>query len=231
MIKVRKANERGHAAHGWLETYHTFSFSSYYDPQHTRFRSLRVINEDWIEGGKGFGTHPHQDMEIITYIIEGELEHRDSMGNGSVIRPGELQRMTAGTGITHSEFNPAHNRTHLLQIWIRPETTGLPPGYEQRQFPELMKPNTLTLLASRNGENGSLTVHQNAEIHGGRLESGAAMEYAVAPGRHVWIQLIHGVLDVNGVELVAGDGASVSDKTSITLSAKAPCEFLLFNLA
>jgi len=231
MIEIRKSEDRGHADLGWLESYHTFSFASYYDPQHTHFRALRVINEDWIEGGKGFGTHPHENMEIVTYIIEGELEHKDSMGNGSIIRPGELQRMTAGTGVTHSEYNPTNKRTHLLQIWLRPETTGLPPGYEQREFPGLSQANALTLLASRNGINGSLTVHQDVEIHGGRIEPGTPMEYTIASGRHVWIQLIKGELDASGIALNPGDGAAVSNERSITLAATSACEFLLFNLA
>ncbi len=231
MIKVRKSDARGHANHGWLETFHTFSFASYYDPNHTQFRALRVINEDWIEGGMGFGTHPHENMEIITYIIEGELEHKDSMGTGSVIRPGELQRMTAGTGVTHSEFNPTDRKTHLLQIWIYPETIGLPPSYEQRIFPGLKQPGALTLLASRNGENDSLTVHQDVEVLGGRLETGDTIEHTIDKERHVWVQLIKGTLDLNGIILQAGDGAAVSDERTITLSAKDPCELLLFNLA
>jgi redox-sensitive bicupin YhaK (pirin superfamily) len=231
MITVRKSEDRGHANHGWLDTYHTFSFASYFDPRHTRFRALRVINEDWIDGGMGFGTHPHENMEIITYIIEGELEHKDSMGNGSVIRPGELQRMTAGTGITHSEFNPSDQKTHLLQIWIHPEASGLPPSYEQRLFPGLDTPGTLTLLASRKGENRSLTVHQDVAVYGGRFAKGDAQAYKIASGRHVWIQLVKGTLNINDTLLKTGDGAAVSDEPSVILSAATPCEFLLFDLA
>lgn len=230
MIRLRKSDDRGHANHGWLETYHTFSFASYYDPQHTRFRSLRVINEDWVEGGQGFGTHPHENMEIITYIIEGELEHKDSMGNGSIIRPGELQRMSAGTGVTHSEFNPTEQRTHLLQIWIFPNENGLTPSYEQRAFPALADGSGLILLASNDGREDSLTIHQDVDIHGGRLESGASTDYSIDSDRHVWIQLVKGELDINGHAMEAGDGAAVSDEQSITLTAQSSCEFLLFNL-
>ncbi len=230
MIRIRKSEDRGHANHGWLDTHHTFSFGSYFDPKHTRLGSLRVINEDWIQGEQGFGTHPHENMEIITYIIEGELEHRDSMGNGSIIRPGELQRMTAGTGVTHSEFNPTGKPTHLLQIWIIPETPGLPPSYEQREFPGLHESNTLTLLASRNGRDGSLTVHQDVEVYGGRLEAGNVQEYSIQPERQVWIQIIKGDLDLNGLAVKPGDGAALSDEGPITLSAKTNSEFILFNL-
>ncbi len=231
MIKVRKSKDRGHADHGWLDTLHTFSFASYFDPNHMKFRALRVINEDRIAGGKGFGTHPHENMEIITYIIDGELEHRDSMGNGSVIRPGELQRMTAGTGVTHSEFNPSDRPTHLLQIWIYPETIGLEPSYEQRAFPGLQEPNSLTLLASPDGREGSLTIHQDVEIHGGHLGAGHRLEFAMEPGRYGWIQMIKGDLTVDSVGLSAGDGASFSEKNGLLLEAKHDCEFLLFNLA
>lgn len=231
MIKTRKSKDRGHANHGWLDTYHTFSFASYFDPKHMKFRALRVINEDRIAGEQGFGTHPHENMEIITYIIEGELEHRDSMGNGSVIRPGELQRMTAGTGVTHSEFNPSDKTTHLLQIWIYPDSIGLEPGYEQREFPALQEPDTLTLLASQNGRDNSLTVHQDIEIHGGRLSAGNKFDYPLLPNRHAWVQMVKGALMLNGIALKAGDGASISDEKLITLSAEQDSELLLFDLA
>lgn len=231
MIEVRKSAERGHADHGWLDTYHSFSFASYFDPKHMKFRTLRVINEDRVEGGKGFDTHPHENMEIITYIIDGELEHRDSMGNGSVIRPGELQRMTAGTGVTHSEFNPSDQTTHLLQIWIYPETIDLEPGYEQRSFPQLNRPNSLTLLASRDGHQDSLTIHQDVEIYGGQLQSGKAMEYDCNPERHIWLQLVKGAIALNGTSLKAGDGAAVSNEKTLALKALDDTEFLLFNLA
>lgn len=230
MIDVRKSEDRGHADHGWLKTFHTFSFASYFDPEHTKFRALRVINEDWILGGKGFGTHPHENMEIITYIVEGELEHNDSLGTGSVIRPGELQRITAGIGVTHSEFNPSPETTHLLQIWILPEKINLQPSYEQRDFSGKRVPNELTLLASRNGRDGSLTVHQNVDIFGALLESGRQLEYAVQADRHLWVQLVKGRLSVNGTELEAGDGAALSDEKNVTLLADENSEFLIFDL-
>lgn len=231
MITLRKSEERGHANHGWLKTHHTFSFASYFDPQHMKFRALRVINEDWVRGGEGFGTHPHENMEIVTYIIEGELEHKDSMGNGSVIRPGELQRMTAGTGVTHSEFNPSNHDSHLLQIWIYPDRSGLPPSYEQRSFPTLQEPNSLTLLASIDGKDGSLTIHQDVQILGGRLLTGQKLEYAIPLDRHVWIQMVKGAMDLNGYKLKAGDGAALSDEKLMTMSATKDSEFLIFNLA
>ena len=231
MMDVRKSGDRGHADHGWLKTFHTFSFASYFDPEHTKFRALRVINEDWIQGGKGFGTHPHENMEIITYIIEGELEHKDSMGTGSVIRPGELQRMTAGIGVTHSEFNPSPESTHLLQIWILPDKINLQPSYEQRDFSGKRIPNELTLLASRNGRDGSLTVHQDVEIFGAVLETGQPLEYAVQADRYLWIQLVKGRLSVNGTDLEAGDGAALSDEKIVILLAAESSEFLIFDLA
>ena len=231
MVTVRKAEERGHADHGWLRTYHTFSFATYFDPKHTKFRSLRVINEDWIQGGKGFGTHPHENMEIITYVIEGILEHKDSMGNGSTIRHGELQRMTAGAGIAHSEFNPSDTETHLLQIWISPERADLEPGYEQKDFSTLWEPNGLTLLASQCGKEDSLTVHQDMELLGGRLESGKQLEHLTSRDRHVWIQVIKGELIINGTDLETGDGCAIDEEKTITLVAPQTCEFLLFDLA
>jgi redox-sensitive bicupin YhaK (pirin superfamily) len=231
MLDVRKSEDRGHADHGWLKTFHTFSFASYFDPEHTKFRALRVINEDWIQGGKGFGTHPHENMEIITYIIEGQLEHKDSMGTGSVIRPGELQRMSAGIGVTHSEFNPSPETTHLLQIWIYPDTINLQPSYEQRDFSDKRVPNELTLLASRNGRDGSLTVHQDVAIFGALLEPGRQLEYTIQADRHLWIQLVKGRLNVNGTDLEAGDGAALSDEKNVTLLATESSEFLIFDLA
>jgi redox-sensitive bicupin YhaK (pirin superfamily) len=231
MLDVRKSEDRGHADHGWLKTFHTFSFASYFDPEHTKFRALRVINEDWIQGGKGFGTHPHENMEIITYIIEGQLEHKDSMGTGSVIRPGELQRMSAGIGVTHSEFNPSPETTHLLQIWIYPGTINLQPSYEQRDFSDKRVPNELTLLASRNGRDGSLTVHQDVAIFGALLEPGRQLEYAVQADRHLWVQLVKGRLNVNGTDLETGDGAALSDEKNVTLLAAESSEFLIFDLA
>ncbi len=231
MITLRKSEERGRADHGWLKTYHTFSFSSYFDPKHTKFRSLRVINEDWIKSGKGFGTHPHENMEIITYIIEGQLEHKDSMGNGSVIRKGELQRMTAGSGITHSEFNPSTEETHLLQIWISPERAGLKPSYEQRDFTDLRQPNQLTVLASQCGKNDSLTVHQDMLLHGGLLEAGRQIEYPIPVDRHAWIQVVKGAVVIKGTDLEAGDGCAIAEEKLITIAADEASEFLLFDLA
>ena len=231
MITIRKSEDRGQADHGWLKTYHTFSFASYFDPKFTKFRSLRVINEDWIKAGQGFGTHPHENMEIITYIIEGELEHKDSMGNGSIIRQGELQRMTAGTGVTHSEFNPSDRDTHLLQIWISPERTGLDPGYEQRDFTGLRKPNQLTVLAAQCGKQESLTVHQDMELYGGNLDAGEQVEYPVSFDRHAWIQIIKGAVVVNGIDLLTGDGAAIEEENLITIAAAETTEFLLFDLA
>lgn len=231
MITVRKSEERGQADHGWLKTYHSFSFASYFDPMHMKFRALRVINEDWIKGGEGFGTHPHENMEIVTYIISGELEHKDSMGNGSVIRSGELQRMTAGTGITHSEFNPSDTDTHLLQIWISPERSGLEPSYEQRDFTELKKPNALTLLASQTGKEDSLTVHQDLALYCGLLEQGQTLHYSIEPDRHVWVQIVKGSIDINGTALHAGDGCAISDEKELAITAGRSSEFLLFDLA
>ena len=231
MITIRKSEGRGHADHGWLKTYHTFSFASYFDPSHTKFRSLRVINEDWIQGGGGFGTHPHENMEIITYIIEGELEHKDSMGNGSVIKRGELQRMTAGTGITHSEFNPSDTDTHLLQIWIYPERADLEPGYEQKDFSALWSPNELSLVASQCGKRGSLVVHQDMELHRAELETGRQLEHKPAPDRHAWLQVVSGQIILNGHDLAAGDGAAVEGEKLLTIAATETAEFLLFDLA
>jgi redox-sensitive bicupin YhaK (pirin superfamily) len=231
MLTVRRSEHRGHADHGWLKTYHTFSFASYFDPNQAGYRSLRVINEDWIKGGQGFGTHPHENMEIITYIIEGELEHKDSMGNGSIIRRGELQRMTAGTGITHSEFNPSDKDTHLLQIWIYPERADLDPGYGQKDFSDLWKPNELTLLASQCGRQSSLIVHQDIDLYGGFLESGKQLEYPTALDRHTWIQVVKGAVIVNGTQLDAGDGVAVDEEKLITIDASEESEFLLFDLA
>jgi redox-sensitive bicupin YhaK (pirin superfamily) len=231
MITLRKSAERGHVDHGWLRTYHTFSFGSYFDPQHMKYRALRVINEDWIKAGEGFGTHPHENMEIVTYIIRGQLEHKDSMGNGSIIHAGELQRMTAGTGVTHSEFNPSEDDTHLFQIWISPERSGLKPGYEQRDFTNLKQPNNLTLLASQTGKGESLTVHQDINLYAGILDQGQTLRYPVDSDRHIWIQVIDGSLDVNQVVLHTGDGASIDDEKELQLTADQATEFLLFDLS
>ena len=188
MIKIRKAQERGHAQHGWLESYHTFSFADYYDPQHMGFRTLRVINEDRVQPGNGFGSHSHQDMEIVSYILEGALEHRDSMGNGSVIHPGDVQLMRAGTGVTHSEFNHSSEKlVHFLQIWILPDHKGLTPAYEQRHFPPEQRRNFLRLVASRDGRDGSVRIHQDISLYAAILEPGQAVNHALAMGRNAWV--------------------------------------------
>ena len=231
MIRIRKSDERGRGDHGWLKSKFSFSFANYYDPEHMNFRDLRVINEDLVAPDSGFPMHPHRDMEIITYIVSGELEHRDSMGNGEVIRRGEVQRMSAGTGITHSEFNPTSDRTtHLLQIWITPDRAGHTPSYEQTLFPDEDKRDRLRLVASPDGAEGSVTIHQDARLYASLLGSGRELTHALAPGRHAWVQLIAGTLDVNGTRLDAGDAAAVSGEPALTLRAGEDAEFLLFDL-
>lgn len=232
MITIRKSEERGHLDHGWLDTYHTFSFADYRDPRHMGFRRLRVLNDDRVAPGMGFGTHPHNDMEIITVVLEGTLEHKDSMGNGTQIRPGDVQRMSAGTGITHSEFNPSKTEpVHLLQIWIFPESKGLPPSYEQKRFPPEEKQGRLRLVASRDGRDGSVTIHQDAELFITRLDPGERVEYAIPPGRHVWVHIATGSVLLNGQSLSAGDGAAVTDEQLVTLEGVSAGETLLFDLA
>lgn len=231
MLQIRKSTERGHANHGWLNTYHTFSFSSYRDPQHMGFRALRVMNEDWVAPGQGFGTHPHQDMEIVTYVLEGALEHKDSMGNGEVLRPGEFQRMSAGTGITHSEFNPSETEpVHLYQIWLFPERKGLEPSYEQRQFPESERRNKLRLVASPTAEEGSLLIHQDARIYLGQLDQGREVFQQFASGRYGWLQVLRGSVKVNGLSLQTSDGAAVSDEAELAIQATENAEIMLFDL-
>ena len=231
MIALRKSKDRGSADHGWLRTYHTFSFSTYFDPAHTNYRALRVINEDWLAAGKGFSTHPHKNMEIITYVIRGLLEHKDSMGNGSVIRAGEMQRMSAGTGVTHSEINSSDEETHLLQIWVSPERRGLEPEYEQDDFTDRKKSNSLTLLASQTGKAESLIVHQDMELYVSLLEQGKSLNYQPDLDRHIWVQIIEGIVDINGTLLHTGDGAATNNETVLRLTAEQPAEFLLFDLA
>jgi len=232
MIQVRKANDRGHADHGWLNTYHTFSFSSYQDAKHTRFRSLRVMNEDLVAPGQGFGTHPHNDMEIVTYVLEGALEHRDSMGNGEVLRPGEFQRMTAGTGITHSEFNPSENEpVHLYQIWLLPERKGIDPSYEQKRFSDEERHNQLRLVASRNAEHGSLLIHQDARIFLSKIDAAKEVKHELWEDRYAWLQVLSGTVSVNGTDLGTSDGVAVSDERSLIIQANTNAEIMLFDLA
>jgi redox-sensitive bicupin YhaK (pirin superfamily) len=235
MIQVRRGKERGHADHGWLNTYHTFSFSDYYDPRFMGFRSLRVINEDWVQPGYGFPPHPHRDMEIITYVLEGQLEHKDSMGTGSVIRPGEVQKMSAGTGVRHSEFN--HSKTepvHLYQIWILPEKDGIKPMYEQKAIPAEEKQGKLRLVASPAGGNGSAAVklYQDASLYAAELKKADAVEHELGDGRYAWVQVARGAVNVNGQELKAGDGAAVAQESKLEISGSADSsEVLLFDLA
>ena len=231
MIIIRRSNERGHANHGWLDTNFTFSFADYYDPNFMGFRNVRVINEDRIEPAQGFPTHGHRDMEIITYVISGELSHRDSMGNGETIHPNEVQRMTAGTGVLHSEYSSPTDRTHLLQIWILPEKRNLQPGYEQKFFERDEKEGKLKLIASRGGDDGSVHINQDVRLFASVLKSGETVKQELAEGRHAWIQLISGSLEINGEKIEAGDGAAISDEKSLTLNAlKDNTEFLLFDL-
>ncbi len=231
MIKTRGSNERGHANHGWLDTNYTFSFSDYYDPRFMGFRDLRVINEDHIAPAQGFPKHGHRDMEIITYVISGELSHRDSMGNGETIRPHEVQRMTAGTGILHSEYSSLTDKTHLLQIWILPEKQDLDPGYEQKFFGPEEKQGKLRLVASRRGMDGSVTINQDVNLYGSILTKGDEVSHELAEGRHAWVQLISGSLDLNGDVLNAGDGAAVSEESTLQIKALDDnSEFLLFDL-
>ncbi len=232
MIKVRPGHERGHANHGWLDTYHTFSFAEYHDPRFMGFRHLRVINEDRVQPGAGFGTHSHRDMEILTCVLEGALEHSDSMGNSSVIRPGELQRMSAGTGVSHSEYNHSQvDPVHLLQIWILPARKGLTPGYEQRVFPGEERQGRLRLIAARDGRDGAVTIHQDVNLFAGILASGDTVIHRLTHGRHAWVQVARGAMRLNGLPLKAGDGAAVSEEETLSISAEQPSELLLFDLA
>lgn len=232
MIDIIRSDSRGSADHGWLKAKHTFSFAGYHNPKMMGFGSLRVINEDRIEGGKGFGTHPHQDMEIITYLVDGALEHKDSMGNGSVIHPGELQRMTAGTGVLHSEFNASATETaHLLQIWILPEKNGIEPGYEQKLFTTDEKRNTLRLVGSRDGRDGSLTIHQDVELYTSVLEAGNSLRHELGAGRRGFLQVVRGELSVNGKPVFAGDGVSAVGASTLELTATGDAELLLFDMA
>jgi quercetin 2,3-dioxygenase len=230
MMTVRKAEARGHANHGWLDTYHTFSFAGYFDPAHMGFRSLRVINDDTVAPGAGFGTHPHRDMEIITYVLSGALEHKDSMGHGRVIRPGEFQYMAAGTGIEHSEFNPSSSEPgHFLQIWILPDRKGVKPTYAEKPMSQA-KANQLHLVASKSGRDGSIALNQDAELYLARLKAGGAVAHTLRPQRHAWMHVAEGQVQLNGQTLKAGDGASLSDETRVELSAAQDAQVLLFDL-
>jgi hypothetical protein len=231
MVTIRRSAERGHANHGWLDSYHSFSFADYYDPQHMGFSTLRVINEDYVAPGTGFGTHPHRDMEIITYILAGELEHKDSMGNGSVIRPGDVQRMSAGTGVLHSEFNPSPDKqVHLLQIWIQPNARGVKPGYEQKRFEDAEKRGRLRLVASPDGAEGSVTIHQNARVYAGLVDGAERVEHSLAAGRTAYVHVARGTVTVNGNPLAAGDALKAEGESRITLEAGRDAEVLLFDL-
>jgi hypothetical protein len=232
MIKIRKSRERGHTNLDWLDSYHTFSFGDYYDPKHMGYRSLRVINEDWVKPGAGFGAHPHRDMEIITYVLEGALQHKDSMGNGSTIKPGEIQRMSAGTGVTHSEYNRSRTEpVHLLQIWIQPKKKNIEPSYEQREFNPGEKQGKLHLVATSDGHDSTVTVHQDVNLLASLLAPGEKVTYNIKPDRHAWVQIANGSVIMNGHELKQGDGAAVSEEGTLEISASESSEILLFDLA
>ena len=231
MLQLRKAAERGHAKHGWLDSYHTFSFADYHDPREMGFSALRVINEDRVQPKMGFGTHGHRDMEIITYVLEGALEHKDSMGNGSVIRPGDVQRMSAGTGVTHSEFNHSQiEPVHFLQIWIEPNARGAKPAYEEVRFDDADKRNRLRLVASPDGAEGSVTIHQDARIFATRPDDGAEVAHALAAGRCAYVHVARGSAEVNGHPVSAGDGVKLSDERAVRIKGVDAAELLLFDL-
>ncbi len=231
MLTIRPAATRGRTAIDWLDSWHSFSFGDYQDPQWRGFRSLRVINDDRVAPGGGFDTHPHRDMEIITWVLSGSLEHRDSLGNGSVIRPGDMQRMTAGTGILHSEFNPSPTEpVHLLQIWLFPERKGLAPGYEQQAFTPADLQNRLCLVASRDGRLGSVTIHQDADVYAAALDTGKTVRYELPAGRFGWLQIAGGSVTVNGKELVAGDGVAINDEPAVEISGRDAAEIVMFDL-
>ena len=231
MLNIRLNEDRGHANHGWLDTHFTFSFADYHDPDHMGFRALRVINEDYIAPGMGFGTHPHRDMEILSYVLSGELGHKDSLGFGGVLKHGEVQFMSAGTGIRHSEANPSPNETtHMLQIWLLPNRSGLDPKYEQKAFPISGEPNILHLIASQDGRDGSFSIRSDAEFYAGILSAGTRLEQPLKLG-HGWLQVAAGEIAVNGLALKAGDGAAISDEKQLQLATDAGAEVLLFDLA
>jgi quercetin 2,3-dioxygenase len=232
MITVRKSHERGHAEHGWLDSFHTFSFADYYDPAHMGFRALRVINEDRVAGGQGFGKHSHRDMEIISYVLEGRLEHKDSMGTGEVIRPDDVQRMSAGTGVVHSEFNASpRDPVHFLQIWLVPDRRGIAPSYEQKTFRRQDKIGRLRLVASPDGADGSVTIHSDATMLAGVFDAGQTAEHALAPGRHAWVHVARGNARVNGTDVAAGDAVALSQERTVRIEGIDASELLVFDLA
>jgi len=232
MLSIRRSQDRGHFDHGWLQTYHTFSFGDYQDPHFMGFRDLRVINEDWVQPGKGFGTHPHRDMEILTYVLEGALQHKDSMGNGSTIHPGEVQRMSAGTGVTHSEFNAsAEEPVHLMQIWILPREKGIEPSYEQKPVSPPQHDSPWRLIAAPNGGAGAVTLHQDVRVYLAEIEPRREVFFQHQRDRHLWIQLTRGEIELSGETLKAGDGVAISGKADLNLTAHSPAELLLFDLA
>jgi len=231
MTTLRPSTARGHANHGWLDSYHTFSFANYYDPAHMGVSNLRVINDDTVMPGQGFGTHGHQDMEIVSYVLDGALEHKDSMGNGSVIRPGDLQRMSAGTGVRHSEYNPSPTEpVHFLQIWLVPNRTGVQPGYEQKHFPLEDRRGRLVLLVSPDGRDGSLSAHQDGLLYGTLLEAGETVEHPLAAGRRAYVHVARGSIAVNGTPLGSGDGATLESVDHVRLEGLGHAEVLLFDL-
>ena len=232
MITLRPSNERGHANHGWLDSYHTFSFANYYDPEHMGFRALRVINEDRVAPGRGFGTHPHRDMEIISYVLSGSVAHKDSMGNAATIQTGEVQRITAGTGIAHSEFNPSDaDPVHFLQIWILPDTPGLTPSYDEKVFSTADKQGQWRQVASHNPVEGAVHINQDVDIYATVLTTGDSQPFELRPGRYGWVQVASGKISLNGHSLEAGDGAAISDETLLDIQAHSDAEVLLFDLA
>lgn len=232
MLTIRKSNARGASDFGWLDSKHTFSFGHYYDPANMGFGALRVINEDIVDGGAGFGTHPHDNMEIISYVLDGALAHKDSLGTGSVIRPGDVQRMSAGTGIAHSEFNAsANDPVHFLQIWVLPEERGLAPSYEQKSFPPEERQGRLRLVGARDGRDGALTIHQDLDLFVATLAKGDAVTHTLRPHRKAWVQVTRGTVSVNGASVAAGDGAALTDETEVRLAANDNAEVLLFDLA
>jgi redox-sensitive bicupin YhaK (pirin superfamily) len=231
MLVIRKSEDRGFADHGWLKSYHSFSFADYYDPHHMGFSVLRVINEDFIAGGMGFGEHPHRDMEIISYVMAGSLQHKDSMGNQAVIRPGEVQRMSAGTGVRHSEFNPEPNQsTHLFQIWILPKEKNIQPGYGQKSFEREIANNKLVLVASENGRDGSVSINQDANMYISRTKEGDLVPFSMNSDRHIWVQVLKGKLDINGEIVAAGDAIAAGQEKSLSLKSMVDSEVIIFDL-